>query len=110
MVAIVALLILLIVVIWVWRSSSKPVYWFHKKSCPYCVQMQGEWNKFKLMAVASNVRPIAIDISLPENKAMSELYGINSVPTLIKIENGLPYVYDGDRNASDIYAWATRNK
>lgn len=104
------LIILLIVLIYIiWNNMCKPVYWFYRLSCPYCVKMHDEWKRFKGMTMFSMVKPIEIDITKPENKDIVDKYQISSVPQLIKIEKNIPIIYDGDRVAEDIYQWACSN-
>jgi hypothetical protein len=102
------IIILLLLAYMVKQAMSKPVYWFHRKSCPYCVMMEDEWSKFCGMTTLSLIKPIAIDISNPKNAELSAKYNVQSVPTLIKV-GASPYdadVYNGPRTAVDIYSWA----
>ena len=96
------------IILLIWRYMCKPVYWFFRESCPYCIQMKDEWVQFKYMTTISMILPIDIDITTLDGQAMSKIYGVSSVPTLIKIDDGRPSIYDGDRNALDIYLWATK--
>ncbi len=99
-------LIIVVLILIIWRNMCKPVYWFFKKTCPYCVQMEDEWREFKYLTIFSMIKPIEIDITKPENKAICDAYDIKSVPTLIKIENKIPYIHNGPRTAQYIYQWA----
>jgi hypothetical protein len=71
--------------------------------------MKSEWAQFKYMTTFSMILPIEIDITTSEGQSMSSKYGVATVPTVIKIEQNVPSIYDGDRNAHDIYLWAAKN-
>jgi hypothetical protein len=68
--------------------------------------MHDEWYKFKSMTVFSTIRPIEIDINLPNNSDIVKKYNIEMVPQLIKITNNGSDTYDGERTAENIYTWA----
>ena len=102
-----AILLLLVLLYFVWQSNCKPVYWFHRMNCPYCVKMHDEWKQFKKMCMVSMMKPIEVDITKPENAKIVEQYQISSVPQLIKLEKEVPVIYDGDRVAKNIYDWAS---
>ena len=86
---------------------STPVYWFHLNSCPHCVAMEPEWQKFESMCMISMIRPIAIESSLPQNQKITQDFGVSAFPTIIKVVNDKPEVYSGQRTAADIYNWAS---
>ena len=78
------IIILLLLAYMVKQAMSKPVYWFHRKSCPYCVMMEDEWSKFCGMTTLSLIKPIAIDISNPKNAELSAKYNVSQYPLLLK--------------------------
>ena len=102
-------LILIIVLFLLWRHSCKPIYWFFRESCPYCVSMKDEWTKFKYMTMFSMIMPIDVDIATTEGQHLSKLFSVSSVPTLVKMNKNIPTIYNGTRKAHDIYLWAIQN-
>jgi thioredoxin-related protein len=100
-------IILLVLTLVIWHLMCKPVYLFHRDTCPHCVRMKGEWKKFKNRCTFSMIKPIEIDISDDANKDICDKYNVKSVPTIIKLDNGMPIIYDGERLSTDIYNWAS---
>jgi thiol-disulfide isomerase/thioredoxin len=95
----IALIIILVV-----QSCGTKVYYFYKPGCPYCEEMNDEWNKFELQNLLS-VRAIKVNINNPKNYALKKQYNVQLVPTIIKIVNGSPYIYNGPRTAKDLSSW-----
>lgn len=105
------LVLICIVILWlVWRLMSKTVYWFYRDTCPHCVDMKPEWDKFEYQCMFSNIRPVRIDITDSRNQNIVDQYGVESVPTIIKIESGMGIVYNGNRTSQDLYEWVTRTE
>lgn len=104
--SIVVIMLLLFLIWFIWRCLSKPVYWFYRDSCPHCINMKTEWNKFESQCWCSMIQPIKINIADPANQSIADRYNIQSVPTIIKIESGVAFEYKGNRTYNDIYKWA----
>lgn len=107
--AIVFFVILLLIYI-LWRNICKPVYLFYRDSCPYCVKIKPEWKRFEMNCMISMILPIRIDMTDPNNQELVSKFNINSVPTIIKVENNIPFKYNGNRTAQDLYKWACNNE
>lgn len=73
--------------------------------------MKSDWNKFKILMLWHNINITSVDISLPNNKDITEFYDVHSVPHIIKVEsNGsVISIYKGNRKYHDIYGWAVKN-
>ena len=110
-------LFLLIIIVLLYKSSYKSsynstndkvlVYRFFKPSCPYCVNSQDEWEKFKKLP---NDKIITIDIDTTnptlKEKELSENFSKKTVPFYIcTFADGRRYVYDGDRSSEDLNKW-----
>lgn len=104
---IVLVIILVITVLLIWKSYSKTVYWFNRDTCPHCVNMKYEWTKFELRCWGSMLKPVRIDITDPANKEIVDIFNIQSVPAIIKIEPDTVVKYKGDRTWDEIYKWAS---
>jgi thioredoxin-related protein len=86
-------------------NSSKKViiYNFSSKSCPACVRFTNDWNEIvKFYMNNSQVTTTEIDVSKPENKALTTRYNITHTPTIYIITQIKQYEYNGPRNAFDI--------
>lgn len=86
------------------------VYWFFRNGCPHCDNMKESWNKLKSGNLPSNYTLIEVDTALEKNNKLSEKYGVNGVPHIIKTtSNGYYKVYSGDRSSSDMKYWILNN-
>lgn len=80
------------------------VYWFWRPSCGYCTAMQSEWEKLEESGVKTLVR-VNVEDSLDTNRHLAEKYQVQAVPTIIKVINGTPEKYEGDRTADAMKVW-----
>jgi thioredoxin-related protein len=93
-------------------NQNKPklkVYWFHRPTCPYCVEMKDEWAGVEAKMRGSTVSTESINISEPRHAAKKQQFQIDSVPTIIKVSpGGVRTEYNGDRNTGDIVKWISQ--
>jgi glutaredoxin len=101
------LTILVVLYLFSGNSKKETVIWFHRPSCPHCVNMQGEWNKFVKQA-NSELRGIEVkDVNIEKDPETANKFQITSVPFIIKIKScGKQMVYTGDRTAKSLMEFA----
>lgn len=106
----IALAILAILLIWYLfsgNSKKETVIWFHRPSCPHCVRMQGEWNKFVKHAKQELIDVEIKDVNIEKDPETADKFQIESVPFILKIKScGKQMVYDGDRSAKTLMDFA----
>jgi hypothetical protein len=104
------IVMLLIILFLLHKNYSKKIIWFYRPDCSYCRQMEPEWNKFQFKAVFTMFPPIEakkVNINEVQNYALSQNYGVNSVPFIVKLgRDGIRNTYDGERISDDIFKWA----
>ncbi len=93
----------------IWKMTRRPVYLFYRDSCPHCIELKPEWSKFEIISLFSPIRTSRIDVANPDNSTFVEQYGINKIPTILKLGENGPVVYDGARDSNNICNWATTN-
>ena len=81
------------------------VYWFHRPGCPHCDNMKGEWEKVEATKLPSKYKLMAVNTALKKNSKLSEDFGIEGVPQIIKVVNNKRIVYKGNRTAPEILKW-----
>jgi hypothetical protein len=100
-------LILLLVILLVWTNvscRSVKVYRFYKPGCPYCVNSEDEWRRFKGQCWGKMINPI--DVNVNENKRLSENFMVRSVPHMVAVyDDGMRFTYSGDRTAEKYMKW-----
>ena len=103
----VAIAVLCLVIAWVlFRPYSIKVYRFHRPSCPYCVNSQAEWDKFRFYSMFSTTQTININLNEMEGEKMARQYGVKTVPTVIGVTaDGYMEKYDGERTANGYQQW-----
>lgn len=83
---------------------------YSKPSCPYCVNSQDEWNKFKRKAFADKLQVTIVDVDLTQNtdlvKHWKGRFVPDSVPTVVKFRRDTKVVYDGVREHTAYMAFA----
>ncbi len=106
-VILVILVILTALYLFYGKEKKETIIWFHRPSCPHCVKMQGEWNKFVKQANI-DLQDVEIkDVNIEKDPVTAEKFHINSVPHIIKIKScGKQIVYDGDRTAKTLMEFA----
>lgn len=88
------------------RHHMTRVYRFYRTTCPACVNSKEEWDKFASNCMFTMIRPIAVDLDLPENQALGSDFGISSVPSVILIKSsGANVPYTGERTAEAYASW-----
>lgn len=86
------------------------VYWFFRHGCPHCDNMLEAWNELKKSDLPSNYTLIEVDTAIEKNSKLSEQYGVNGVPHIIKTtSNGYYKVYSGNRSSADMKLWILNN-
>ncbi len=101
---IVLALLVVVVLMYIYEMYVVRVYRFYRPTCPYCIESQAEWDKFKSMAQFTRIRPI--DVDLDAKPAFKERFGVSSVPTVMLVDrDGAHFTYDGPRLADDYYSW-----
>ena len=88
------------------NKGEKTVIRFHRPKCPWCIRSQPDWDSFKANAHKINVA--TRDCNMEEGIYDAELrkYGGQGVPYIVKVHNGQVTVYNGDRSAKDLMAFA----
>lgn len=102
------------------NSSGKiKVYWFHTKTCPYCIKMKNSWEsltklykkdpkrkkKFDLVKIDVGENSYS-DIVSNYDSRIKQNHSGNGVPNIVMImPDGKDYIYDGDRSATHIDYW-----
>jgi glutaredoxin len=85
-------------------SNGSTVYWFHRPGCPHCVNMKGAWESLVRQIPKHNL--VSVNTALPQNKALSNKYGVNGVPHIVKVDaHGNQSVYKGNRTTADMKNW-----
>jgi len=120
LIILVVALILLVVYLYK-KSSSIQLYFFNRDSCPACVAMKEEWEKFVGMVASSpislkfisspnvTIRDIKTDSGDPLVDSLMKDFGVKSVPTVIAVlPDGRRALYDGDRTANSLLGFITQ--
>lgn len=104
----VVLVVLILFYLFSGNSNKKEtIIWFHRPSCPHCVRMQAEWDKFVQIAKIETPDVEIKEVNIEEDPQMAKRYDITSVPFIIKIKPcGKQMVYDGDRTAETLLHFA----
>ena len=99
------ILLLVLACIYFYRQAyCTHVYWFHKPTCPYCVEMQPAWDLF------TSGRPGSVKVhkvDKDENPDLAKNFNVTTVPHIVKVKNGVREVYTGDRSAEDLLKWSS---
>ena len=101
----VVVLILLLLV----KSRSTKVYRFYRPTCPYCVNTQDEWNRFKRLCTYKLITPIDINMDNASEHEMrlADNFGVEGVPYIVKVlPNGYRTVHNGERSAEGLMAFS----
>lgn len=101
----IVILILLTFVFYNWWYHRK-VYWFYSPGCPHCSNMRHEWDNFKIKCMLTTIQPIEIDTTDPENELISNDFGVQGVPHIVKLVNGERIIFDGNRTSEELLSWA----
>ena len=85
------------------------IYRFTRPSCPFCVDSQSEWAKFKSQHLNDVITvDVNLDSNTAESKYLANTFYITTVPTVIaKDVNSKRTIYNGDRTALDYNKWVT---
>ena len=82
------------------------IYYFYTDTCPYCKEMNPEFDKAKSSVGCVGYIYHKIDINKKENAELAGKYSVRSVPTLIKVIcDGSFTEYKGIRKATNIANW-----
>ncbi len=104
---VVVLVILLLVHIY--QMNSSRVYWFYSPTCGHCQNMEAAWEELE-STMLMMVKPVRINIKDEINRAMADNFGVDSVPTIYKVDpTGQRELYQGDRSPEDLVAWARKS-
>ncbi len=106
------LYILLIIVLlwWVHEHLFVKIIRFHRPTCPYCVNTEEEWKKFKRWALFSKYRCVEINLSnaSPREQKIISQYEIKSVPTIMLLNpDGTATKYNGQRDCRSLIQWVS---
>jgi len=88
------------------------VYRFFRDTCPYCVNSQDAWDRFKKSSGCS-VLTIDIDMNNPSDldATIAESFNMSTVPTIVAFDKyGRRFSYNGDRSERDLLQWADEIK
>ena len=93
------------------QSPKVKLYWFHRPSCPYCVEMKDAWRDVENHLTSTNIKSEKIDIGkLSDNMRhamFKKHYNVQTVPAIIKeYADGTYDKYDGARTTKDIISWS----
>jgi glutaredoxin len=95
------------------------VYWFHTKTCPYCVKMVNSWNalynmynsdpilnkKFDLVEIDVGINSYP-DIVKKYDKRIKKNHSSSGVPSIVMItSSGKDFIYKGDRSTKHMNYW-----
>ncbi len=94
--------------------EEKSVVLIYANWCPHCVSMKPEWDNMK-SKLHNNIEVIEIEDSdfdkevklhnIQNNKLHNEELEVLGYPTMIKIQGGRAFYYDGDRISDKMYEW-----
>lgn len=107
--------LVLSILLTVWFIASMhnvKVYRFYRPSCPYCVNSQDEWDKFKRKCMFSMVKPVDVNMNeaTDAQKKLAENFMVKSVPHVVAVyDDGLRFTYDGSRTADAYMNWVNRH-
>lgn len=91
---IVVLIIILMFLYWQYDKLLKPrVLYFYKPDCEGCKKFSSTWD---ILTREISMNPRMIDCSQENSEKIKKIYGINSVPTIVKIKDDIWERYDGD--------------
>ena len=123
---IIALLLIIIIVVVVYFSGFYKIFegfsnkeytlqYYCMPSCRYCEDFEKNvWKSLVAQVAASpdkyNFTTIKYDITVGDGIKQSELYNINSTPTILLVENGTDRYanFNGERTKSAILAFAKK--
>lgn len=101
--------IIAILLIYYLYCNKTIVYRFYRPTCGYCTSTQDDWDSFKFNGITSLIfgYDVNLDDEDEDNLKLARKYKVNSVPTIIAVlPDGTANVYNGNRSADDILAWA----
>jgi len=67
--------------------------------------MKDEWKIFENSTWFGMVKAIAVDTSKSENELISADFGVEMLPTIVKVTNDMRKSYNGDRTSVAILNW-----
>jgi len=101
------IIVLLVLIYYLYNNKeSQKVYWFYKPGCPYCDEMESEWENVEKKLQGSCITLRRINTADPKHGTVKKNFDIDTVPQIIKIKsNGMRYKYEGERKTDDIISW-----
>lgn len=100
------LVVLVLIILYLAKKAygDKLIY-YGRPTCPFCVQFDPVWNEIKMQSYFSTfcAEKINTDTEWGKKKMLNE--GHRSVPTIVKVKNGIKEVYNGERTKSAIMTW-----
>ncbi len=104
----VVIVIIVLLILWMMKEHhSVKVYRFYKKSCPYCVNSQKEWDKFKMSCIFKMVSCVDVDMATKSGSEAASKFGVTSVPTVIAVNGDMMTTYSGDRTSRSYNDWVS---
>jgi hypothetical protein len=105
---IVAIVVLFIMIIYLYREAyATRIYRFHRPGCSACEAMTKEWTLFK-SSTYGMIKVIDVDTSKAENELISNDFGVDTVPTIVKVNDDMRTAYTGERTSAAISEWANK--
>ena len=95
--------VLILCIILFFRLHATTIVRFYRDSCGACQNSAKEWRSFKMRHILNPlVKVVEIDTDTDYGRELMEAYGLQYVPSILRIR-GLEIVkYEGDRSASDL--------
>lgn len=106
-ISIILIVLILLLIIYIKSNDGCTITLFHAPDCGYCIKLKPEWESFMNMA-PDNVSLRSVDIRNPQNEFISNLYGVKTVPLIVKEKYGKKIIYSGDRTAKDLYNFSLK--
>jgi thiol-disulfide isomerase/thioredoxin len=107
------ILAVIIIIVLIYYSTKSTAYetdvliWFYRPGCGHCDRMTGEWEKFIKMQNRADLR--LEKINTLENPKMAEQFGVFGVPYIVRVNNCIQTVYNGDRTAESLFAFSNQH-
>jgi glutaredoxin len=96
------LLFLLLVLVYMYREAyALKLIYLYKKTCPYCVTFDTEWDK--ISKYAWGFKKVKIDAESERGLVLMENFGLTTVPSVVCVDYmGARALFLGERTSENI--------
>jgi len=92
------------------ENGDMRVVWYHRKNCPHCTSMKGEWEQFVKDMKGMHPTVMVVDYDGDTEEGRKNFPDdISGVPTIRVMKGGKSMDYEGDRTAKGMMDFVHKN-